>query len=46
MNLILEHGVADIINKAAELTRILGVVEEAFNLALLSQQLEFTDNLF
>ena len=36
-NLILDHSVADIVNKAAELIRVLGVFEKTFDLALLCQ---------
>ena len=44
-NLILDHSVADIVNKAAELIRVLGVFEKTFDLALLCQRLEFLGDL-
>jgi hypothetical protein len=45
-NLILDHGVADVVDQATKLLRILDVVEETLDLALLCQWLEFSGNVF
>ena len=45
-NLILDHGVANVVNQATELIRILGVVEETLELALDSKWLEFSGDFF
>ena len=45
-NLILDHGIANVVNQATELIRILGVVEETLELALASKWLEFSGDFF
>ena len=45
-HLIPDHRIANIFDKAAELIRILDVVEKAFNHPSLRQWLEFTENAF
>jgi len=44
-NLIVHDSITNIFDQTAELIRILDVVEETFNLPLLCQWLQFTENI-
>ena len=45
-NLIVNHRLTDVVNQAAKSIRILRVLEEPFDLALLFQQLELFVDVF
>ena len=45
-NLICHHSIMNIPNQTTEFNCILGIVEETLNIPLLSQWLEFLENIF
>ena len=45
-NLIIHHGIADILDQTAEFVRILGVAQKTFHFYLLFEWLEFSEDVF
>ena len=45
-NLITHHSITDAISQTHEFICILGIVEESLNLPLLSQWIEFSEDIF